>query len=173
MKKNKEPRMSPAYFSILASLALTACTSDALEADRTRDQAADGKADGNNDICEAQRWYGDGYCDTPYCRNPDPDCAGAIVLSFEHDGTEVIIGKGTDAIVQLSATVGAWEVTSVDRTLGQPQTMRVEPGFFQFRWKTAGLFETVGLHPVEISLLDSRGAVISDYRFTLDIREIR
>ena len=37
--------------------------------------AAQGKADGGQDWCEALGWYGDGICDT-FCLNPDPDCDG-------------------------------------------------------------------------------------------------
>jgi hypothetical protein len=161
--------------SIFACLStLVACADSPPQDGGSRGQAAAGKADGNNDVCAAQGWYGDGYCDQPYCRNPDPDCGNAVILSFQHDGGTYPVGKGSDVIVQLSSSSSArWVVALVDRTLGAPEAMDVGGGFQQFRWHTAGFLDTTGLHTVQLELRSPLGELLSDYTFTADVRDVR
>jgi hypothetical protein len=160
---------------IASTCSLVACAQDPSEGEGlTRDEAADnggGKADGA-DICAAQGWYGDGYCDT-FCTNPDADCADAIVLSHPHANGTYIVTKGTRVIVQLYDSNGSqganWNVTAVDRTFGYPQEMRIG-NFNQFTWKTDGFLDQSGRHEVEIALGAQGTASLATYRFAVDVR---
>jgi hypothetical protein len=48
-------------------------------------QVSNGKADGANDPCLANGWYGDGECDA-FCAEPDPDCDVCARLGLYGDG---------------------------------------------------------------------------------------
>lgn len=159
-------------FFIASTVSLVACAQDPSEEDVSREEGADlSKADGP-DLCAAQGWYGDGYCDT-FCVSPDSDCADSIVLSFPHAGGTYIVTKGTKVIVQLYDSNGSqganWNVSSVDRTFGYPTEMRIG-NFNQFTWRTDGFLDQTGLHTVEITLGTTGAAPLSTYQFSVDVR---
>ncbi len=159
---------------LVLTVVLGACAADA-EEELTRDEAADiAKGDDVGDICEAQGWYGDGICDT-FCRKPDPDCDGAILLSDENIGTTAIVKVGTDVLVQLwdrDSTPGAdWQVVMTDRTFATPiETLRAGD-LVQFRWTTESIFDLSGFHSVDMELRAPGAALPSGrFAFNVDIR---
>jgi hypothetical protein len=150
------------------------CATDP-EAELTRDEAAEvAKGDDVGDICEEQGWYGDRICDT-FCRKPDPDCDGAILLNDSDIGTTAIVKVGTDVLVQLwdrdSAPGADWQVVLTDRTFATPiETLRAGE-LVQFRWTTESIFDLSGFHAVDMELRAPGAALPSGrFSFNVDIR---
>lgn len=164
---------------ILASLcfttaALAGCadpTTDSAPGDR--DGLAEGaKADGP-DVCHLYGFYDDGVCDLD-CAQPDGDCAGAVVVRWQHDGGSAIVTHGQKVILQLgSPSPGRWQVTAVDRTLGQPESLWV-PNLEQFTWTTDWLriAEPLGgTHVVHLAyMLPGEPAPLGTFTIALDVR---